>query len=412
MTFFGRFTSWLGAIGSTTQNKGIQDSRPAQSVYPKTKDISIDGALQVSAVWACVELISDVVASLPIYVYQMNNGVRELARDSGLWWLLHTKPNSRQTPMEFFQYMTMNFIMRGNAYARIQRNSRGEAVALWPLAADQIQVTLLDDGALSYEYYYDGKIIIYSQDTILHFRDKGNGIVGMSRLDYMRATNNLAVNAQNLTNKLYANDNKRAGVFSIDKALTPEQRAMVRENFKGLTEAGGDDLLVLEAGAKFEPLTLTPAEVQLLETRRFSIEDIARWFGIPSILINDLTNRVPYGNNDDLIQFFYKFKLRSLLVNFEQAMTARVMTVSERSAYTIEFGLDALLRSSLKERMDIYSKAVQNGIYTRNFCRQLENEPPMEGGDMLTAQVNLAPLDMLGKMGGNVSSDAPETVAQ
>lgn len=412
MTFFGRFTSWLGAIGSTTQNKGIQDSRPAQSVYPKTKDISIDGALQVSAVWACVELISDVVASLPIYVYQMNNGVRELARDSGLWWLLHTKPNSRQTPMEFFQYMTMNFIMRGNAYARIQRNSRGEAVALWPLAADQIQVTLLDDGALSYEYYYDGKIIVYSQDTILHFRDKGNGIVGMSRLDYMRATNNLAVNAQNLTNKLYANDNKRAGVFSIDKALTPEQRAMVRENFKGLTEAGGDDLLVLEAGAKFEPLTLTPAEVQLLETRRFSIEDIARWFGIPSILINDLTNRVPYGNNDDLIQFFYKFKLRSLLVNFEQAMTARVMTVSERSAYTIEFGLDALLRSSLKERMDIYSKAVQNGIYTRNFCRQLENEPPMEGGDMLTAQVNLAPLDMLGKMGGNVSSDAPETVAQ
>lgn len=412
MTFFGRFTSWLGAIGSTTQNKGIQDSRPAQSVYPKTKDISIDGALQVSAVWACVELLSDVVASLPIYVYQMNNGVRELARESGLWMLLHTKPNSRQTPMEFFQYMTMNFIMRGNAYARIQRNARGEAVALWPLAADQVQVSLLDDGSLSYEYYYDGKIIVYSQDSILHLRDKGNGIVGMSRLDYMRSTNNLAVNAQNLTNKLYANDNKRAGVFSIDKTLTPEQRAMVRENFKGLTEAGGDDLLVLEAGAKFEPLTLTPAEVQLLETRRFSIEDIARWFGIPSILINDLTNRVPYGNNDDLIQFFYKFKLRSVLVNFEQALTARVMSFSERSTYTIEFGLDALLRSSLKERMEIYSKAVQNGIYTRNFCRQLENEPPMDGGDMLTAQVNLAPLDMLGKMGGNVSSDAPETVAQ
>lgn len=412
MTFFGRFTSWLGAIGSTTQNKGIQDSRPAQTVYPKTKDITIDGALQVSAVWACVELISDVVASLPIYVYRMNNGVRELARDSNLWRLLHTKPNSRQTPMEFFQYMTMNFIMRGNAYARIERNSKGEAIALWPLAADQVQVTLLDDGSLTYEYYYDGKIIVYAQSSILHFRDKGNGVVGMSRLDYMRSTNNLAVNAQNLTNKLYANDNKRAGVFSIDKPMTPEQREMVRKNFAGLVEANNDDLFVLEAGAKFEPLTLTPAEVQLLETRRFSIEDIARWFGIPSILINDLTNRVPYGNNDDLIQFFYKFKLRSVLVNFEQALTARIMTFEERANLTIEFGLDALLRSSLKERMEIYSKAVQNGIYTRNFCRQLENEPPMDGGDMLTAQVNLAPLDMLGKMGGNVSSDAPETVAQ
>jgi HK97 family phage portal protein len=121
---------------------------------------------------------------------------------------------------------------------------------------------------------------------------------------------------------------------------------------------------------------------------------------VPSILINDLANKVPYGNNNDLAEFFYRFKLRPLLVNFEQALRKRVMTAEQRSKMTAEFSLDALLRSNLKDRMEIYAKAVQNGIMTRNECRQLENNAPIDGGDIATAQVNLAPLDMLGKIQG------------
>lgn len=397
MTFFGRFFGWWGSVGSTTQNRGVQDTRPLQNVYKNAPDVSIDGALQVSAVWAAIELLADNVSSLPLFIYKNLNGSRELARDTSLWRILHDRPNSRHTAMEFWQFIVMNFLLRGNAFARIERDSKGEVIALWPMASDQVQVTVLDSGALSYEYYINGKIVVYSQTSILHFRDKGNGIIGMSRLDYMKSSVGVAINAQNATSKLYTNDNKRPGVFMIDKTLTEEQRDQVRKNFAGLAESAEDDLLVLESGAKFEPLALSPQEVQLLETRKFSVEDIARWFGIPSILINDLANRVPYGNNNDLAEFFYKFKLRPLLVNFEQALTQRVMTSEQRSQYTIEFNLDALLRSNLKDRMEIYSQAVQNGLKTRNECRQLENDAPLAGGDMLTAQVNLSPLEMLGQ---------------
>jgi HK97 family phage portal protein len=400
MNFFGRFLGWLGAVGATGQNKGIQDSRPASRAFRKNKEVDIDQALQVSSVWACIELIGDTIASLPLLVYTQKDGDRELARDSSLWRLLYETPNSRHTRMEFWLVMIMNFLFRGNAYARLARDDKGEVIAMWPLAADQVQVSLQDNGSIIYEYYINGKIFAYGEDSILHLRDKGNGIVGLSRLDYMKSSVGLAIDAEDTTRKLYANDNRRPGVFMIDKTLNPAQRDEIRKNFRGLTEVQEDDLLVLEAGAKFEPLSLSPAEVQLLENRRFSVEDIARWFGVPSILINDLANKVPYGNNNDLAEFFYRFKLRPLLVNFEQALRKRVMTAEQRSKMTAEFSLDALLRSNLKDRMEIYAKAVQNGIMTRNECRQLENNAPIDGGDIATAQVNLAPLDMLGKIQG------------
>lgn len=412
MTIFGRVYSWFGSIGATTQSRGLQDTRPLTVVHSNSPDVGVDGALQISSVWACIELLADNIASLPIFVYMVKNGLRELARDTDLWRLLHTSPNSRHTSMEFWQFMVMNYMLRGNAYARLERNGRGEVIAMWPLSSDQVQVKVLDDGSLVYEYSVNSTVIVYAEKNILHFRDKGNGIIGMSRLDYMRSSLSVAINAQNTTNNTYEKENRRPMVFMIDKTLKSEQREAIRKNFKGLTESGDDDLLILEAGAKVEALSMTPAEVQLLETRKFSVEDISRWFGIPSVLINDLANRVPYGNNDDLIQIFYKFKLRPMLVGFEQAMTKRVLTPEQRAKMSLEFSIDAILRGSLKDRVEIYSKQLQNGMKTRNEIRQLENDPPEVGADKLTAQVNLVPLDMLGKTGKNVSSSTNEFVSQ
>jgi HK97 family phage portal protein len=404
MTIFGRFMGWIGAWGATGQSQGLQDNRPASRAYRSNKAIDIDQALQVSSVWACIELLCDTIASLPLFVYEKQGDERKLSRDSALWRLLYESPNSRHTALEFWTVMIMNFLFRGNAYARLARDDKGEVISMWPLAADQVRVAVTENGMIRYEYTLDGKIFIYDESSILHLRDKGNGIVGASRLDYMASSVTLSIYAQDTTIKAFANDNKRPGVFMIDKTLSPEQRKLIRDNFSGLTEAGEDDLIVLEAGAKFEPLSLSPAEVQLLETRRFSVEDIGRWFGVPSILINDLGNKVPYGNNNDLAEFFYRFKLRPMLVNFEQALRKRVFTAEQRVKYSAEFNLDALLRSNLKDRMEIYSKAVQNGLKTRNECRQLENDPPMDGGDTLTAQVNLAPLDMLGQVQGGATA--------
>ena len=410
--------TWFGGIGSTGQQQGVQFPEPLSVVYKQNPVYGTDGALQVSAVWASIELLTDNIASLPLFVYERKGdeqGNKALARGTPLWLLLHENPNRRHTPMEFWQFMLMNFLLRGNAYARLVRDERGEVIEMWPLSADQVEVEVLADKSIIYKYNYDGKVVIYAEESIFHWRDKGNGVVGMSRLDYMRNTIGVAIQAQNQTQQLFANSGKRPGVFMIDKLLTAEQRDKIRQNYQGLVEGGQDDLLVLEAGAKFEPLAMSPADLQMLDTRRFSVEDIARWFGISSVLINDTTKTTTWGTGiNQLIEGFYKFKLRPMLESLEQAIERRVLTSRQRELYTVEFSMDAILRGSLSERLDAGSKAVQNGLMTRNEWRQLENLPRQEGGDALTAQSNLIPITRLGETNtiGATNADTQNPVAQ
>ncbi len=399
-TIYQSLRRWFGNVGSTGQQEGIQYGEPFTRVYDANKDYGIDGALQVSAVWAAVELLTDNIASLPLFVYRRTNdqqGNKELARGTPLWTLLHDSPNRRHTPMEFWQYACLNFLLRGNAYARLVRNSAGEVIEMWPLSADQVEIEVLPDRTLTYKYSYEGKIAIYDESSIWHWRDKGNGVIGMSRLDYMRNSVGVAIDAQNHSSNVFRKSAKRPGVFMIDKVLKEEQRNAIRNNYRGLVEGNDDDLLVLEAGAKFEPLSMSPADIQLLDTRKFSVEDIARWFGISSVLINDTAKTTTWGTGiSQLIEGFYKFKLRPMLEGLEQSLDRRVLTSNQRQLYSVEFSLDAILRGSLADRLDAGSKAVQNGLMTRNEWRQLENLPRVDGADALTAQVNLAPLASLG----------------
>ena len=400
-TFFQSLRRWFGNVGSTGQQNGIQYGEPFTRVYEATKDYGTDGALQVSAVWAAVELLSDNISSLPLFVYQREGdieGHKQLARGTPLWALLHDSPNRRHTAMEFWQYMAMNFVMRGNAYARLVRNDSGEVIEMWPLSADQVEIEVLRDKSIVYKYSYEGVITVYDERSVLHWRDKGNGIIGMSRLDYMRSSVGLAIDAQNHAANNFRKSGKRPGVFMMDKLLNQEQRNAIRENYRGLVEGNQDELLVLEVGAKFEPLSMSPVDLQMMEARRFSVEDIARWFGIPSVLINDTAKTTTWGTGiNQLIEGFYKFRLRPMLELLEQAIDRRVLTPRQRELFTVEFALDAILRGSLSERLENGAKAVQNGLMTRDEWRQLENLPPMGGtAAELTAQVNLVPLNQLG----------------
>lgn len=269
---------------------------------------------------------------------------------------------------------------------------------MWPLSADQVEVEVLVDRSVVYKYNYEGQVAVYDERSILHWRDKGNGVIGMSRLDYMRSTVGLAIAAQNHSANTFRKSGKRPGVFMMDKLLSAEQRSAIRANYAGLVEGNQDELLVLEAGAKFEPLSMSPVDLQLMETRRFTVEDIARWFGINSVMINDTAKTTTWGTGiQQLIEGFYKFRLRPMLELLEQAIERRVLTAGQRTTYTVEFSLDAILRGSLLDRLEAGSKATQNGLMTRNEWRQLENLPPMVGGEMLTVQSNMTPLENLGK---------------
>lgn len=415
MGMISTFRSWLRG-NATAQRTGTQSGLPSGGAFEEVPVVGLDAALQVSTVWACVKLLVETIASLPLFVYRTDSdGRRTLVRDDQLYAILHTSPNRRMTAQEFWEFMILNLVLRGNAYARVERDSKGRAYALWPMAADQVEVKVMPEGSLVYAYMLDSATLVYLEEDILHIKGIGNGVVGMSPLDYMRASVGLSISAQNHTAATYRKQARRPGVLMTDKTLNKPQRDALRENFGEIASGGQNELYILEANFKFEPINMSPADIQLLETRRFAVEDLARWFGVPSVLINDTSKTTTWGTGvEQIIEGFYKFTLRPQLVRIEQAIDKRVLTSAQRAAgLKAEFSFDALLRASLKDRVEIYAKAAQNGIKTRNECRQLENDPPLPGGDVLTAQVNLVPIDMLGKVQSKGGSNASENpVAQ
>ena len=156
------FSRWFGG-GAIAENTGVQNAVPSVALVPDSGNIAPDGALQISAVWSCIDRRASTIASLPFFAYTTRNGQRELARNSRMYSLLHESPNSRMTPYEFWRAMMLNHDLRGNAYARIDRDGRGEALALWPMPADQVEVEVLGDGSMVYKYQLGSDIAVLSE---------------------------------------------------------------------------------------------------------------------------------------------------------------------------------------------------------------------------------------------------------
>lgn len=398
MSIFRTVSRWFGFGGNALgESSGLQESRPTSNLIEGAQSIGTDSALQIAAVWRAVEIRAKTVATLPLMVYENRKGMREMARDSSLWQLFHESPNARMTPVEFWVAMMMNLVLRGNAYARIDRSANGSAYALWPMPADQVEMVVQPDGTAVYYYWINNDLAVLAAENVLHIKEMGNGITGLGRLDYMRGTMTENRNSQTHATKLFTNGGKPTGVLMFDGVLDPEQRKALKERFAEMAEGNSSRLYVLEAKMSYQQINLTPEELQLLDTRRYGVEEIGRWFGVPGELMN-ATNVSKFGTGvSEIIDGFYKVTVRPDLVSIEQATRKRVMTSAERATKTAEFNFDALLRANLEKRMEIYAKASQNGLKTRNECRQLENDPPVEGGDGLTIQSNLIDIKDIGK---------------
>lgn len=386
--------------GALAYRRGVQSTVPMAALVEDTRDVGPDGALQLSPVWACVDRRASMVASLPFFVYENKTGVRTLARQDRLYFLLHESPNSRMTPYEFWRALMVNHDLRGNAYARIVRDDKGEALAMWPMPSDQVKMVVMDDGALVYHYRVGQDIAVLAESNVLHLKGLGNGTTGLSKLDYMRATTDEMAKAQSNATKVFGNSGKPTGVLMIDHTLTQEQRDSVRQEFSSLSTGPTARLAVLEANMKYQQLSISPEDQQLLESRKFGVEEICRWFDVPPVLVHH-SNVTTWGSGiEQIVDGFHKLTIRPMLISIEQAVRKRVMTAGQRARLSAEFSHDALLRGNIKDRMEVYSKAVQNGLKTRNECRQLENDPPIKYGDELTAQSNLVPLSRLGAAPG------------
>ena len=387
---------WAKLFGYGTAGKrepGLQQSSAGSYSVNTNVVVNEDTALKLSAVWACTRLLSETVGALPVRCFRvLPDKTRVQEYRHPLAELFSDKPNKYQNRVEFFETMTMQLAMHGNAYA-IKTTSGGRITSLLPLMAEQMEVTLETDGSVLYRYNDGVNITVISPERIWHVKLMGNGIVGLSPLAYARNSIGIGIASEDRVKALAKNGFKPAGVLTIDKLLTKDQRTQIREAFADLSLGGDDPLRVLEAGMTYQQVSMNPKDVQLLETRKFQIEDIARFFGVPSVLINDTSASTVWGSGvEQIVQGFYKLGLRPYLERFEASIKSSLLSPQERSEFEFEFDFAALLRGDEKTRYATYKEAVLNGLKTINECRAIEGLPPVIGGDVPYMQAQMVPL--------------------
>lgn len=384
------YSSWFGRGGDTITD-GQQDPRPATP----TRKVSFDEAMSLSAFWASARLLSETVAAMPLNCYErdIDSGVKQIKTDNDLWRLLNYNPNRYQTRTEFFEQVMLNLVTWGNSYVAIEKTVRGRIVSLLPIPAAQMEMILLSDGAITYQQTTaNGNIKVYSEDSIWHVKLFGNGLVGLSPLSYAGNSLGQAKDLNNRASVLASNGGKTNGVLTVDQALKKEQREAIKKSFAGLNEGNQDQLFVLEAGFDYKQTSLSPTDMQLLESRRFSIEDIARFMGVPSVLINDTSATTTWGSGIEQInQGFYKLNLKPYLERIESSIKRWLMAMSDWETTDIEFNFDSLLRADAATRAEANSKRINSGQNTPNEVRASEGFEPKAGGDEIYLNGSLTP---------------------
>lgn len=384
---FRRVLSWLGFDGLYIQ-EGSQNPTPMVHNGPSAQPVSFETAMQLSAVWASARLLSEAVAGLPLNIHDgEGNPIK-----SDVAEVFTGKVNQYQTRFEFMETMMLNLVMRGNCYA-LKQYSGTRLVGLLPLMASQVETRLLLDGTVIHVYYGDKDIKVYSADSIWHVRLFGNGIVGLSPLGYARNTIGIALAGERRASEIFNNGGKPSGVLMIDKLLTADQREQVRREFNELREGNSDRLMVLEAKMDYKTISMSPEDIQLLESRRFQIEDLARFFGVPSVLINDTSGSTTWGSGiEQLVQGFYKLNLRPYLERFEASIKYNLLAPGLRNKTVIEFDFDALLRGDRSARAEARQKELNSGQITPNEARAEEGRAPLPGGDVLLVNSTMIPI--------------------
>ncbi len=398
----GIFSNVINVLsgGGSTRNEGVQSSSPGSYATRSATPVTQDSAMQLSAVWACTRIITESIGSLPLNVYKLSDGgVRTPYYDHPLATLMRGKPNRYQTRQQYIESLVYQFALLGNDYSKIDRDSKGRLVSLMPLMSPQMQVELNQNGSIDYKYQSSRSRKTYSEKEIWHNKLYGNGIIGLSPLGHARNTIGVGQAAEQATTNIYRNGGKPSGLLMFDKFLTQDQRKQAKTNFSEITEGNDDRLFVLEGGMDWKSVSLSPQDIELLRSRQFQIEDICRFFGVPSVLVNDTNATTSWGSGiEQIIQGFYKFGLRPYLERYESSMRCNLLTAAERDTMDIEFDFNALLRPDLAERIKANKEGVQGGIITPNEARKSEGWQPLPGGDTLMMQQQMAPITILETM--------------
>lgn len=394
-------TKEIIGLGAAWSDVSRQDGTHFRTNTVTLADYSDGGhgnVMGLAAAYACVNILAGTQASLPLMVYRTDaRGVRTVAKDHPLYFVLHDSPNYDQTSVDFWEFMCAGLELQGNAYAIIEKRSDGSVNSLTPVNPSLVTVRRIVGRAIEYSWTEDGKAQKFMQESILHIRGfGGNPLGGVSPLAMCRQTFKSALSAEKAASTMFANGALPSGVLSTDKTLTPEQRKiaedLLSEKFAGAINAGRP--MLLDNGVKWEQLTISPEDVQMLETRRFGVEEVCRIFGVPPHMIGHTENSTSWGTGlEQQTLGFTKFTLRRRLKRIETALEKQLLTLAERRAgITIEFNLEGLLRGDSAGRASFYQTMTNMGAMTVNEVRALENLPPVDGGEVARVQMQNRPL--------------------
>ncbi len=386
------------------------------------KRVNERSAMQMTAVYSCVRILSEAVAGLPLHLYQYTDkSSKEKAVENPLYFLLHDEPNTEMTSFVFRETLMTHLLLWGNAYSQIIRNGKGEVMGLYPLMPDRMTVNRDEKGRLYYEYMVssddaktlkDGTVRLSPYD-VLHIPGLGfDGLVGYSPIAMAKNAIGLAIAAEEYGSKFYANGATPSGI--LEYPGTVKEPDKVRESwnagFGGSSNA--HKIAVLEEGMKYTPISISPNEAQFLETRKFQINEIARIFRVPPHMVGDL-EKSSFSNIEQQSLEFVKYTLEPWLVRWEQAMQRSLIPQDDKSKYFIKFNVDGLLRGDYQSRMQGYATARQNGWMSANDIRELENLdriPAEDGGDLYLINGNMMPLSMSGAAYGKEENQNEEVL--
>ncbi|KKW75742.1 hypothetical protein AAV97_18325 [Acinetobacter sp. Ag2] len=406
MKFWQSLAGFLG-FAPVDPSKGSQNN---VVMSPNTaRPVTFNTAMTVGAVFAATRLIAETVSTLPLAMYQINaDGSRVQVKDHPLIDLLSYRPNFRQTRIEFFETLMLNLVNDGNAYCYrgYADVAKTRLVSMQVINSGSMNPVLNDDGTLTFEWQKSGtEKLILSDKDVWHIKLFGTGVKGLSPLQAAAKSVGLALAASDRASDLMGKEAPAGGLFLKEGRFPKEdQRNTLRSEVKKMID--GDEIPVFPDGMDFKELKMTPAELELITTMRYGLEDIARIYGVPSVLINDQSASSVWGSGiDSLIAASYKFNFRPYLEKIELSILVNLMPRQDWKKYEFEFDFDALLRASEKDRTELNAKKIQTGQKTPNEVRLENGDQPKPGGDTLFVPANILPIEKSGQSKIDIKED-------
>lgn len=372
------------------------------------KRVTPRSSMQMTAVYACVRVLAEGIAGLPLHLYRYDDkGNQVKAVDSALYFLLHDEPNPEMTSFIFRETLMTHLLLWGNAYAQIVRNMRGEIVGLYPLMPDRMTVGRDENGALYYEYARYGDesqstllgTVRLSPREVLHIPGLGfDGLVGYSPIAMARNAVGLGLAVEEFGAKFFEKGAAPAGV--LEHPTTVKDAERIRQNWENVYGGSGNSgkVAILEEGMKYSPISIPPDQAQFLETRKFQLDEIARIYRVPPHMIGDL-EKSSFSNIEQQALEFVKYTLGPWVMRWEQQLSKSLLSPKEKGVYFAKFNVDGLLRGDYQSRMNGYAVGINNGFMSPNDVRRLENMdliPTEQGGDKYMVNGNMCPLELAG----------------